>query len=58
MAPSISPTCDGLVAEAEIDRFLEAAAHLAELPAGELGRLNVLAAAGVLDPSAAPKGLF
>ena len=49
---------DGLVAEAEIDRFLEAAAHLAELPAGELGRLNVLAAAGVLDPSAAPKGLF
>ena len=49
---------DGLVAEAEIDRFLEAAAHLAELPAGELGRLNVLAAAGVLDPSAAPNGLF
>jgi len=49
---------DGLVEEPEIDRFLEAAAHLEELPAGELGRLNVLAAAGIVDPSAGPKGLF
>ncbi|AXK44742.1 MmgE/PrpD family protein [Brachybacterium saurashtrense] len=49
---------DGIVEPAEIDRFLEAAAHLPELPAGELGRLNVCAAAGVIDPSAAPKGLF
>jgi 2-methylcitrate dehydratase len=49
---------DGLLEESEIDRFLEAAANLAALPAGELGRLNVLAAAGVVDPSAGPKGLF
>ena len=49
---------EGVVDGAEIDRFLEAASHLAELPAGELGRLNIQAAPGVIDPSAAPKGLF
>ncbi|WP_394214384.1 MmgE/PrpD family protein [Brachybacterium vulturis] len=49
---------DGLVADAEIDRFLETAAQLAQLPAGELGRLNIRAAPGVIDPSAGPKGLF
>ncbi|HEX7350969.1 MmgE/PrpD family protein [Brachybacterium sp.] len=49
---------EGLVEEAEIARFLETAAQLATLPAGELGRLTLQAAPGVLDPSAAPKGLF
>ncbi|ATG52422.1 2-methylcitrate dehydratase [Brachybacterium vulturis] len=49
---------DGLVEETEIDRFLETAAQLAQLPAGELGRLNIQAAPGVIDPSAGPKGLF
>jgi len=49
---------DGVLEEREVARFLDAAENLAELPAGELGRLNVLAAPGVIDPSAAPKGLF
>ena len=48
----------GILEEREIARFLDAAENLADLPAGELGRLNVLAAPGVIDPSAAPKGLF
>ena len=49
---------DGVLEQREIARFLDAAENLAALPAGELHRLNVLAAPGVLDPSAAPKGLF
>ncbi|WP_263311594.1 MmgE/PrpD family protein [Brachybacterium atlanticum] len=49
---------DGVLEEREIARFLDAAENLAELPSGQLHRLNVLAAPGVLDPSAAPKGLF
>ncbi|MBB5831840.1 MmgE/PrpD family protein [Brachybacterium aquaticum] len=49
---------EGVVEDAEIDRFLEAAANLADLPAGELGRLAIRAADSVIDPSAAPKGLF
>jgi len=49
---------EGLVEEAEIARFLETAAQLPTLPAGELGRLTIQAAPGVIDPSAAPKGLF
>lgn len=49
---------EGLVEPSEIERFLEAAANLAQLPAGELGRLNIQAAPGVIDASAAPKGLF
>ena len=48
----------GVLEQREIARFLDAAENLAELPAGELHRLNVLAAPGVIDPSAAPKGLF
>ena len=48
----------GILEEREIARFLDAAENLADLPAGELGRLNVLAAPGVIDPSTAPKGLF
>lgn len=49
---------DGLVDDAEIDRFLETAANLPDLAAGELGQLNVRAAAGVVDLAAGPKGLF
>jgi 2-methylcitrate dehydratase len=49
---------DGILEEREIARFLDAAENLADLPAGELGRLNVLAAPGVIDPASAPKGLF
>ena len=48
----------GLVEPEEIDRFLGAATQLAHLPAGELGRLNIQAAPGVVDASAGPKGLF
>lgn len=48
----------GLVEEREIDRFLDAAARLPELAAGELDRLNIAAARGVIDFAAAPKGLF
>ncbi|MGO1227552.1 MAG: MmgE/PrpD family protein [Brachybacterium sp.] len=49
---------DGLVESSEIERFLEAAANLSQLPAGELGRLNIQAAPGMIDASAGPKGLF
>lgn len=48
----------GLVEDAEIDRFLDAAARLPQLAAGELDQLNITAAAGVIDFAAAPKGLF
>ena len=49
---------DGLVDDAEIERFLETAANLPELTAGELGRLNIRTATGVVDPAAGPKGLL
>ncbi|HLQ81077.1 MAG TPA: MmgE/PrpD family protein [Brachybacterium sp.] len=49
---------EGLVEPEEIDRFLDAAAQLAQLPAGELGRLTIQAAPGVVEASAGPKGLF
>ncbi|MDQ1057855.1 2-methylcitrate dehydratase [Arthrobacter globiformis] len=48
----------GLVTEDEIDRFLAAVERLPELAAGELDQLNIAAAPGVIDFSAAPKGLF
>ncbi|WP_404290291.1 MmgE/PrpD family protein [Glutamicibacter arilaitensis] len=48
----------GLVDEQEIDRFIAAAENLENLGAGELGQLNIVAAAGVIDQSNAPKGLF
>ncbi|KRE60735.1 2-methylcitrate dehydratase [Arthrobacter sp. Soil736] len=48
----------GLVEEEEIDRFLNAAARLPQLAAGELDQLNITAAPGVIDFAAAPKGLF
>ncbi|GAA1352203.1 MmgE/PrpD family protein [Falsarthrobacter nasiphocae] len=49
---------EGLVEEAEIERFLDAAQRLSSLGAGELDQLNITAAPGVIDLAAAPKGLF
>jgi 2-methylcitrate dehydratase len=48
----------GLVMDDEIERFLAAVERLPELAAGELDQLNITAAPGVIDFSAAPKGLF
>ncbi|MGX1161569.1 2-methylcitrate dehydratase [Arthrobacter sp. SLBN-100] len=48
----------GLVEEAEIERFLAAVERLPELGPGELDQLNITAGPGIIDPSAAPKGLF
>ncbi|MDQ0095385.1 MmgE/PrpD family protein [Paeniglutamicibacter psychrophenolicus] len=48
----------GLVEDDEIDRFIAAAENLEKLGAGELDQLNILAAPGVIDLAAAPKGLF
>ncbi len=48
----------GLVEEAEIERFLAAVERLPQLAAGELDQLNITAAPGVIDLTAAPKGLF
>ncbi|GAA1135358.1 MmgE/PrpD family protein [Nesterenkonia lutea] len=49
---------EGVVSAGEADRFLSAVQRLETLPAGELDQLNIRAAAGVIDPAAAPKGLF
>ncbi|WP_411731689.1 MmgE/PrpD family protein [Paeniglutamicibacter sp.] len=48
----------GLVEDDEIDRFIAAAENLEKLGAGELDALNIVAAPGVIDLAAAPKGLF
>ncbi len=48
----------GLVEQDEIDRFIAAAENLEKLGAGELDQLNIVAAPGVIDLAAAPKGLF
>ena len=48
----------GLVEDDEIDRFIAAAENLEKLGAGELDQLNIVAAPGVIDLAAAPKGLF
>ncbi|WP_248761699.1 MmgE/PrpD family protein [Pseudarthrobacter sp. SSS035] len=48
----------GVVAEAEIERFLAAAESLPDLGPGELDQLNITAAPGVIDLAAAPNGLF
>ncbi|MGJ9404012.1 MmgE/PrpD family protein [Arthrobacter sp. KK5.5] len=48
----------GLVEDDEIDRFIAAAENLEKLGSGELGQLNIVAAPGVIDLAAAPKGLF
>ncbi|MGP5165191.1 MmgE/PrpD family protein [Arthrobacter rhombi] len=49
---------EGLVTPEEIDRFIAAAERLPELAAGEMDQLNIVAAPGVIDAAAAPKGLF
>ena len=49
---------EGLVSAQEIERFLATVQRLPELAAGELDQLNITAADGVIDPAAAPKGLF
>ncbi len=43
---------------AEIERFLELVQRLPELTADEVRELNIVAAPGVVDLAAAPKGLF
>ncbi|GAA1862251.1 MmgE/PrpD family protein [Paeniglutamicibacter psychrophenolicus] len=48
----------GLVEETEINRFITAAQDLENLGAGDLDQLNIVAAPGVIDLAAAPKGLF
>jgi 2-methylcitrate dehydratase len=47
-----------LVTEKEIERFLAAVERLPELGPGELDQLNIVAAPGIIDLDAAPKGLF
>jgi 2-methylcitrate dehydratase len=49
---------EGLVEDAEAERFLQAVEELPELPAGQLGRLAIRVADGVMDPWAGPAGLF
>ncbi|UQN31143.1 MmgE/PrpD family protein [Brachybacterium kimchii] len=49
---------EGVVEDAEADRFLQAVEGLPDLPAGQLHRLSLRAADGVIDPAAAPAGLF
>ena len=44
--------------EAEIERFLTLVQRLPELSAAEVAELNIVAAPGVIDLAAAPKGLF
>ncbi|WP_314650036.1 MmgE/PrpD family protein [uncultured Microbacterium sp.] len=43
---------------AEIDRFLDLVQRLPELTAAEVAELSIVATPGVIDESAAPKGLF
>ncbi|GFZ95695.1 MmgE/PrpD family protein [Nesterenkonia alkaliphila] len=49
---------EGVVDDAEADRFLETVQRLPELSAEELVGLNVQAAGGVVDLANSPKGLF
>ncbi len=49
---------EGIVDDAEADRFLETVQRLPELSAEELVGLNVQAAGGVVDLANSPKGLF
>ncbi len=48
----------GVLEPAEIERFLALAERLPELTADELGGLTVTPIAGLIDPAAAPAGLF
>ena len=49
---------DGVLEQAEIERFLDLAQRLPELTNQELGELTVVARPGLIDPTSAPKGLF
>ena len=49
---------EGVLEPTETERLLELAQRLPELTAEELGGLTLTARAGLIDPSAAPKGLF
>ena len=49
---------DGVLEQAEIERFLSVAARLPELGADELGGLTITARPGLFDGIATPKGLF
>lgn len=49
---------EGIVEEAEIERFLSLVQRLPELTASEIGGLTVTAKAGLLEGLAEPKGIF
>lgn len=49
---------EGVIDEAEINRFLDVVQRTTSLGAGELDQLNIVAADGIIDLSSAPKGLF
>jgi len=49
---------DGVVAPAEIERFLDLVQRLPELGSEDLGGLGFVAAPGVLEAAPAPEGLF
>jgi hypothetical protein len=48
----------GVLADAEIERFLGLAERLPELTPAEVRELTIVAAPGVLDAVEAPRGLF
>ena len=47
-----------VLADGEVDRFLELVQRLPELTADEVAALSIVAAPGVLALAPAPKGLF
>jgi 2-methylcitrate dehydratase len=47
-----------VLAESEIERFLDLAQRLPDLSATELGGLTIVARPGLLDAVPSPKGLF
>ena len=49
---------DGVLEPVEVERFLDAAQRLPELPAGRLAELTVSAPAGLLATATAPEGIF
>jgi 2-methylcitrate dehydratase len=49
---------EGVLAESEIERFLDLAQRLPDLSATELGGLTIVARPGLLDAVPSPKGLF
>ncbi|MEY2850051.1 MAG: hypothetical protein RI885_2718, partial [Actinomycetota bacterium] len=49
---------DGIVEEAEVDRFLGLVQRLPDLAADDLGGLTIAARPGLIDPALAPKGIF